>query len=69
MKFIFGWGNGFGGWSLPVWERGLKSADMHRKEEVLMVAPRVGAWIEMRRSQTNLPLETVAPRVGAWIEI
>ena len=34
-----------------------------------MVAPLVGAWIEMfcvRRISTNLP---VAPLVGAWIEI
>ena len=34
-----------------------------------MVAPRVGAWIEishMGRSKRNI---RVAPRVGAWIEI
>ena len=34
-----------------------------------MVAPHVGAWIEMReRAESNRP-EYVAPHVGAWIEI
>ena len=35
---------------------------------VLMVAPRVGAWIETKLNLNNLNLNLVAPRVGAWIE-
>ena len=34
----------------------------------LIVAPRVGAWIETSIQNFNLPPESVAPRVGAWIE-
>ena len=35
---------------------------------IVMIAPRVGAWIEIARCWiTSLPL-TIAPRVGAWIE-
>ena len=33
------------------------------------VAPRVGAWIEIRLSVTLRLCRRVAPRVGAWIEI
>ena len=36
---------------------------------VLIVAPRVGAWIEITLELNNNLLEGVAPRVGAWIEI
>ena len=32
--------------SLPVWERGLKHAASDSLEELRLVAPRVGAWIE-----------------------
>ena len=55
--------------SLPSWERGLKLKRwLHRKRFVL-VAPLVGAWIEIY-SAYLLPLQSiVAPLVGAWIEI
>ena len=33
------------------------------------VAPRVGAWIEIKTQYTYTLLHHVAPRVGAWIEI
>ncbi len=33
------------------------------------VAPRVGAWIEIRLESRSTLLPLVAPRVGAWIEI
>ncbi len=34
-----------------------------------MVAPRVGAWIEMIQTSGDYRRMIVAPRVGAWIEI
>ncbi len=34
-----------------------------------MVAPHVGAWIEMSRWLTRINCKIVAPHVGAWIEI
>ena len=34
-----------------------------------IVAPFVGAWIEIYPVHTNLPYTGVAPFVGAWIEI
>ena len=34
-----------------------------------MVAPLVGAWIEIRVYQEDFELSLVAPLVGAWIEI
>ena len=34
----------------------------------MLVAPRVGAWIETLRQKRSLALAGVAPRVGAWIE-
>jgi len=33
------------------------------------VAPRVGAWIEIKFTGRKALRSTVAPRVGAWIEI
>ena len=33
--------------SLPSWERGLKSAEYEKLSEDRVVAPLVGAWIEM----------------------
>ena len=33
------------------------------------VAPRRGAWIEIRMKERMLILLEVAPRMGAWIEI
>ena len=35
---------------------------------LLLVAPRVGAWIETCRYYAKEVLYLVAPRVGAWIE-
>ena len=54
--------------SLPSWERGLKyppcfPANYH------VVAPLVGAWIEISYRPPFITLEGVAPLVGAWIEI
>ena len=34
-----------------------------------LVAPHVGAWIEMENDRTTLGNYKVAPHVGAWIEI
>ena len=36
---------------------------------LVSVAPRVGAWIEIRESKYIETLILVAPRVGAWIEM
>ena len=35
----------------------------------LLVAPRVGAWIEISITISTKVYDHVAPRVGAWIEI
>ena len=35
---------------------------------MLLVAPRVGAWIETFERQGHYIASKVAPRVGAWIE-
>ena len=54
--------------SLPLWERGLKSAaSITELGEV--VAPLVGAWIEMGYIHHQDGENMVAPLVGAWIEI
>ena len=37
--------------SLPMRERGLKSAEHDRREGLDGVAPHAGAWIEIRRSR------------------
>ena len=55
--------------SLPVWERGLKWVSTQLHTTGTMVAPRVGAWIEINLFQSDLPYMSVAPRVGAWIEM
>ena len=34
-----------------------------------MVAPLVGAWIEIKNLHEPTELKVVAPLVGAWIEI
>ena len=34
-----------------------------------MVAPFVGAWIEIKIGDANIFIYIVAPFVGAWIEI
>ena len=56
-------------WSLPSWERGLKlELDLAWMDPV-MVAPLVGAWIEMTILAWKSSPSCVAPLVGAWIEI
>ena len=36
---------------------------------VSVVAPLVGAWIEIMEKQRLQPMRIVAPLVGAWIEM
>ena len=55
--------------SLPSWERGLKSTIARTRLCLAVVAPFVGAWIEILDEITMDALDTVAPFVGAWIEI
>ena len=57
------------GLSLPSWERGLKYlAVMHQMWEQI-VAPFMGAWIEIYERIETLGGAAVAPFMGAWIEI
>ena len=58
-----------GTWSLPSWERGLKSSPATVSIALLIVAPLVGAWIEITISCAMYTIPSVAPLVGAWIEI
>ena len=53
---------------LPAWERGSKRPRLRPPAPTHEVAPRVGAWIETRRSRSLAAIPSVAPRVGAWIE-
>ena len=56
--------------SLPSWERGLKSSVTQTASCSDIVAPLVGAWIEMQpKCSGNTTTIAVAPLVGAWIEI
>ena len=55
--------------SLPSWERGLKFLRKNVKDERVVVAPLVGAWIEICQVLQHLCRFIVAPLVGAWIEI
>ena len=55
--------------SHPVWVRGLKYENGQPSQPIFGVAPRVGAWIEIRIRYGRLYQSDVAPRVGAWIEI
>ena len=56
--------------SLPVWERGLKYTCPMLKTENAIVAPGMGAWIEItENSNYGLYGIRVAPGMGAWIEI
>ena len=55
--------------SLPAWERGLKSGQRPSARLRELVAPRVGAWIEIGLFGSISTCAPVAPRVGAWIEI
>ena len=55
--------------SLPLWERGLKWVRFKNICLRRIVAPLVGAWIEIRDGGAELVRYHVAPLVGAWIEI
>ena len=55
--------------SLLSWERGLKFISYRFLCGCLLVAPLVGAWIEISSVVSNINSRIVAPLVGAWIEI
>ena len=55
--------------SLPYWERGLKSIDCDVFESRIIVAPLLGAWIEIFHLKHLFDCSNVAPLLGAWIEI
>ena len=55
--------------SHTVWVRGLKLKQPAQLYNLMNVAPRVGAWIEIVTSLITVVVISVAPRVGAWIEI
>ena len=55
--------------SLLSWERGLKCVFIAGFHKPILVAPLVGAWIEMLLPPPLFVLPFVAPLVGAWIEI
>ena len=40
-------------WSLPLWERGLKSGSIRKFRHEHEVAPLVGAWIEISHTSTT----------------
>ena len=56
-------------WSHPVRVRGLKYQIRSFKGLLSVVAPRAGAWIEIRKGGVGNGKTRVAPRAGAWIEI
>ena len=55
--------------SHPVWVRGLKCFLGLSDPTSILVAPRVGAWIEIIITNAPSLSAQVAPSVGAWIEI
>ena len=55
--------------SLLSWERGLKYVYVISVNSGILVAPLVGAWIEIYKSSVSKWYVSVAPLVGAWIEI
>ena len=55
--------------SLLSWERGLKLRYGTHESICELVAPLVGAWIEISDIISPLSTDFVAPLVGAWIEI
>ena len=55
--------------SLPLWERGLKFLALAKSPLSVIVAPFVGAWIEIGAPSFGNSDAAVAPFVGAWIEI
>ena len=54
--------------SRPAWARGLKQFWPTKGIAKILVAPRVGAWIETKVLRYYCSPKMVAPRVGAWIE-
>ena len=55
--------------SLPLWERGLKCLLSSLTHCGNLVAPLVGAWIEINSQKNYQKNPPVAPLVGAWIEM
>ena len=56
--------------SHPLWVRGLKCRYNNPQFSCLLVAPFMGAWIEIVLGLIeHRPHQTVAPFMGAWIEI
>ena len=55
--------------SHPTWVRGLKSAVSWTVGPLPVVAPYMGAWIEIAEGGGKLTITAVAPYMGAWIEI
>ena len=56
--------------SLPSWERGLKLSNNKIRLKNGIVAPFMGAWIEIGLNIIHpIHLDIVAPFMGAWIEI
>ena len=51
-----------------MWVRGLKLGSSYYLLAFILVAPRVGAWIETNPQERAYNRGAVAPRVGAWIE-
>ena len=49
--------------------RGLKYDNITSNKSIIIVAPHVGAWIEIGGFVTIAVRKRVAPHVGAWIEI
>ena len=47
--------------SLPSWERGLKFADMIAAVSWFIVAPFVGAWIEIMKERNDIMAEGSLP--------
>ena len=52
-----------------MWVRGLKSGVVNGRQIIDVVAPHVGAWIEIAIGFRAKKANGVAPHVGAWIEI
>ena len=55
--------------SHPTWVRGLKFHTVLIDIDFHLVAPHVGAWIEIDFRYFSHDFKNVAPHVGAWIEI
>ena len=51
-----------------MWVRGLKQEQPPSHQQLPLVAPYVGAWIETRAAAKSSTITVVAPYVGAWIE-